>query len=282
MLIDTHAHLYYNQFKPDFDAVLERAKTARVYTILNVGTDLKTSKKALQQVLEYEAQSKSPLSEIKFYSSIGIHPGDAEKLPTPESIRQHIEKLEELYQSNTIKVVAVGECGLDYFSRNTSPLSPQTKQAQLTLFREHIKLAEKLNLPLIIHCRPSTSSGLKDAWEDIFTQDLRSTSGVFHSFTGTLEDARKALDLGYYLGLTCIITYPKNDYLRQIIKEAPLEKLLTETDCPFLPPQNQRGKRNEPANVLEVLRTIAEVKNLSPGKAEMVIYQNAQRLFGIV
>ncbi len=268
MLIDTHAHLYYDSFKDDFDAVIKRAKDAGLKTIINIGTDLETSKKALEL--------ENP--EISFYSSIGIHPEDTINLTTSESIHEHIKKLEQLYQIHTGKIIAIGECGLDYFTGRdpevSTPLSPEAKKLQHELFVSQIELAKKLNLPLIIHCR--------DAWDDIFLPELEGTTGVFHSFTGSPEIAQKVLDLGYYIGLSCPVTYPKNDYLRQIITDAPLEKLLTETDCPFLPPQTMRGHRNEPANVAEVVRVIAEVRNLSFEEAAEKTYKNAQKLFSVV
>lgn len=290
MLIDTHAHLYYDNFKPDFNEVIRRTKDAGVTTVINIGADLESSKKAV------ELES----SQVKFYSTIGIHPHEVlrltqDKQPISESIHKHIgllasqdpvfsfhskiEKLEELYQSHPGKVVAVGECGLDYFFSGVdySPsLLPEGKQKELQkiLFASQISLAKRLNVPIIIHCR--------DSWNDIFLPELHEASGVFHSFTGSPEVAQKVLDMGYYLGLTCPITYPKNEYLRQIIKESPLEMLLTETDCPFLPPQSMRGQRNEPANVTEVVKVIAEVKGISFDEAAAVTYKNAQKLFSVV
>lgn len=248
MLIDTHAHLYYDSFKQDLDEVIQRAKDQNVHTIINIGTDIKTSKEALS--LES--------FQIRLYSTIGIH---------PESIHDNVKELEKIYQTNPQKIVAVGECGLDYSGETHKGL-------QKALFLAQIELAKKLNLPLIIHCR--------DAWEDIFLPELDGTTGVFHSFTGSPEIAKKVLEMGYYIGLTCPVTYPKNDYLRQVIKESPLEKLLTETDCPFLPPQSIRGQRNEPANVTEVIKVIAEVRDLSFEEAAKATYQNAQKLFLVV
>lgn len=265
-LIDTHAHLYYNRFKTDFDEVIQRALDAGLSSIINIGADLDSSQKAVD--LESD--------KIKFYSSIGLHPY-ASKLTTHESIHENIEKLHQIYQSKSDKIVAIGECGLDYYFENNPDCVPsslsqnQQIEIQKELFLAQITLAEELNLPLIIHCR--------DAWSDIFVPELKDISGVFHSFTSTMEDARKALDLGYYLSFSCIITYPKNEYLRQIIKEMPLDKILTETDSPYLPPQNLRGQRNEPANVVEVVKIIAEMKQISYEEAAQTIIENARKLF---
>lgn len=269
MLIDTHAHLYYDSFQPDFDQVIGRAKDADLKAIINIGADLESSRKSLRQ-----AQGK--LAGIECYTSIGLHPHEAPKMTTHESIHENIEKLEQLYQNNTSKIVAVGECGLDYYFAGIDYSSSSLSQEEQTilqkeLFRGQVTLAKKLNLPLIIHCR--------DAWDDIFLPELAGTTGVFHSFTATEIEAKKALELGYYLGLSCIVTYPKNDHLRQIIKWAPLERILTETDCPFLPPQTRRGQRNEPANITEVIKVIAEIKGLSKEQVSQAIWQNAIQLF---
>lgn len=267
MLIDTHAHFYYDQFEGDLDSVILRAKEANLRTIINIGADLESSKKAVN----------FKNNQINFYASIGIHPHEVSKITTDESIHKYVGKLEKLYHSNAQKIVAIGECGLDYFFSGNPDYSPsplsEDKQVELQrkLFLTQINLAKKLNLPLIIHCR--------DAWNDIFLPELQGLRGVFHSFTGTPETAKKALDLGFYLGFTCIVTYPKNDHLRQIIKDMPLEKILTETDCPYLPPQTQRGQRNEPANVTEAVKVIAHVKGLTFEKAAQSTYQNAQKLF---
>lgn len=267
MLIDTHAHLTWDSFKPDLQEVVERAKKAGVTHVINIGVDMKSSKKAAQ--LKYPG--------IKCYSTIGLHPHEVSKLINNVSIHQNIEALEQLYQTSSGKVVAVGECGLDYHFENNPdyiPSSlPQDEQIKLQekLFLAQIALAKKLNLPLIIHCR--------DAWNDILLPELQGVTGVFHSFTGNADQAKKILDLGYYLGFSCIVTYPKNDYLREIIKSIPIDKILTETDCPFLPPQTKRGQRNEPANVAEVVKVIAEMKQISYEEAAQTIIENAKRLF---
>lgn len=266
MLIDTHAHLYYDQFAPDFDQVIGHAKEANLKAIINIGADLESSKKAV------ELES----NQIKLYSSVGLHPHEISRLSDHESIHDNIEKLEQIYHNNTGKIVAIGECGLDFHFEGVdySPSSfseDQQKALQKQLFLDQIILSKKLNLPLIIHCR--------DAWDDIFVSELKDTTGVFHSFTATEVEAKKALDLGYYLGFSCIITYPKNEHLREIIKWAPLDRIITETDCPFLPPQSQRGQRNEPANITEVVKVIAGMKGLSQGQVSQAIWQNATQLF---
>lgn len=272
MLIDTHAHLFFPNFNPDRDLVIDRAFEAGVKIIINIGDDFKTSQIALRQ-----AQGKLPKDKVKFYSSIGSHPHTVSKLSTPESIHQNMKELEGVYQEEPQKIVAVGECGLDYYFPGNSDFPPtslsQDKliELQKILYQAHIGMAKKLNLPLVIHCR--------DSWHEIFVPELQGTTGVFHSFTGSPEDAKKALDLGYYLGFSCMVTYPKNEALHQFIASTPLNRILTETDSPFLPPQIKRGQRNEPANVIEVIKVIAETKNLSFEEVAKATLENAQRLF---
>ncbi|MDO8498502.1 MAG: TatD family hydrolase [bacterium] len=270
-LIDTHAHLDVKQFKPDFDSVIKRARTAGVTAIINIGPSINSSKAAAQMNSD----------QIKMFSTIGLHPEYVPLANPLKSIPLKMKALERIYQTYPQKVVGVGECGLDYF-KHKEHITDEEKKAQKALFQAQIILAKKLHLPLIIHCRHSVISGLQDAWEDIFDFNFSGVNGVFHSFTGSKEAAQKALALGFYLSFSCIITYPKNNLLREILKTTPLERILTETDCPFLPPQHLRGQRNEPANVLEVIRVISEVKGLSQEEVAETVYHNAQKLFSIV
>lgn len=261
-IIDTHAHLTWDSFKPDLQEVVERAKEVGITQVINVGADLESS----------SAAAKLECPGIKCYSTIGLHPHESEKnIP--------VEELEKIYQSNPNKIIAVGECGLDYHFAGIDYSLSQTseekqKELQKELFKSQITLAKKLNLPLIIHCR--------DSFDGIFIPELQNTTGVFHSFTGNNEQAKKVLTLGFYLGFTCIITYPKNEHLRQIIKEMPLDKILTETDCPFLPPQTKRGQRSEPADVVEVVKIIAQMKEISFEEAANQTLSNAKHLFHLI
>lgn len=290
MLIDTHAHLFWKSYQEDFDQIINNAVNAGVGTIINVGVDPDTSKQALRQVLNRngsgQAQGKLVnIPNLSVYSSIGIHPHEAHKyFSNPDvSIHEDISKIEGVYQRSVSnhtnsKVVAVGECGLDFAFEGNSDFVPSSvsikdlKQLQNKLYFAQIKLAKKLNLPLLIHCR--------DAWTNIFSH-LEGTAGVFHTFTGSLDDLKTALNLGFYISYSCMITYPKNDQLREVIKQTPLDRILTETDSPFLPPQSKRGQRNEPANVAEVVRCIAEIKEISLEEVASQTIQNAKTLFGI-
>lgn len=275
MLVDTHAHLYWDSYKTDLDQVVKKCLQNDVRLIINVGVDLETSKQCLQLLV----------NGIRLYPTIGIHPHDAlrqvytesnrsaqGKANPDESIPQYISELEGLYTNNKDRVVAIGECGLDYHSLPED--SGQARMTQLPLYRAQVELARKLNLPLVIHCR--------DAWNDIFIPELQGTTGVFHNFSGTLGDALRACKLGYYLSFSCVLTYPKNQELRDLVAGLPLDRILTETDCPFLPPQSIRGQRNDPSSIPEVVRIIAETRGLTVSEVANQVYQNTQTLFRIV
>ncbi len=267
-MIDSHTHLYWESFQQDFEEVLDRAIGVGVTHIINIGVDLETSQKAIKQALR-QAQGKQ--GSIKIYATVGYHPNDAaDSLPHLDDVSIHktIGDLENLCKDFPKKIVAIGECGLDYFSAPPSP----ARDSQRQLLTAQVELAKRLNLPLVIHCR--------DAWDEIFSY-LNNTKGVFHCWSGTIEDAQKALDLGYYISFAGNITYPKADNLRDVAKVVPLDRILIETDSPFLSPQGKRGERNEPANVLEVAKTIAEVKGITLEEVISQTVENTKKLFNI-
>lgn len=275
-MIDSHAHLYWQSYDQDLNEVLDRAIDVGITHIINIGVDLETSQKAIKQAIE--------IKRLKVFSTVGYHPNDAaDSLPHLDDVSIHniMGDLENLCKQSPEKVVAIGECGLDYFETPPSPLSQftqtqdkgdQTKDTQRQLLTAQVELAKKLNLPLIIHCR--------DAWDEIFSF-LEGTRGVFHCWSGTIDDAKKALELGYYISFAGNVTYPKAENLREVAKEVPLDKILIETDSPFLSPQDKRGERNEPANVLEVAKTIAEVKGVSLEEVVSQTTENTKKLFNI-
>ena len=267
MLVDSHSHLYWDSYQEDLGEVIQRALDNDVKLIINIGVDLETSRKCLELTSD----------QVQFYSTVGIHPHDGNHNLSDESIHRLIENLEELYGEHPDKIVAIGECGLDYFFRdefNSSLLShDESKQLQMKLYKAQVLLAKKLSLPLTIHCRES--------WQDIFIPELIDTTGVFHNFSGSKGDSLRACEMGYYLSFSCVLSYPKNQDLRDLIKTTPLDRLLTETDCPFLPPQQLRGQRNEPANISEVIKIISEIKQIPFDEVTHQILKNTQKLFKI-
>lgn len=283
MLIDTHAHLYWEDYKDDFDEVIQRSIDAGVTTIINVGVDVEKSEIALKQ-------AQGDLSKIKglsAYSTIGIHPHEAIKYSSDVSIQKDIRKLEQIYRSVPTKVVAVGECGLDYYLDKNDIYPDITlpedtiKELQRKLFQAQIDLAKKLNLPLIVHCRDDRSKNPENSevWDEVLEM-IGDHPTILHCYSGLSHTTDYVLQTTNLLvSFAGTITYPKNDYLREAAKILPLEKICLETDCPFLPPQSKRGQRNEPANVKEIAQLIAGLKNVTFEKVAEQTSTNVARLF---
>jgi TatD DNase family protein len=254
-IIDSHAHLEFPQFDEDRPAVLERARAAGVETLLAIGSG--TGPDRLNAAIPFAEEHDW------IYATVGIHPHEA-KLATEE----HFQRLDELARHP--RVIGWGEIGLDYYYDH----SPQ--EVQQDVFRRQLGQARAAKLPIIIHCR--------DAWTDcldMLESDWRASAlgGILHCFTGTLEDARRGLDMGFMVSFAGNVTYPKMQNLRDVARELPLERLLTETDSPFLPPQGKRGKRNEPAFVVEVAQALANVRNLASDEFAATTAANFRNFF---
>ncbi len=254
-LIDSHVHIDFPQFAEDREAMLERARAAGVKTLLAIGTGPGPEK--LDSALPFAEQHDW------IYATVGIHPHEAKGVTT-----QRFDQLAKLAKHP--KVIAWGEIGLDYYYDH-SPRETQEK-----VFREQMVLAKQAKLPIIIHCR--------DAWADclnILGEVWQPTGlgGVLHCFSSTLEDAKRGIDMGFLISFAGNSTYPKTQNLRDIAKALPLEKILIETDSPYLAPQTYRGKRNEPAYVAEVARTLANVRDLAPEEFAAATSANFRRFF---
>jgi TatD DNase family protein len=254
-IIDSHAHLEFPQFDADREAVLERARAAGVETLLAIGSG--TGPDRLNVAIPFAEQHDW------IYATVGVHPHEA-KL----AIEEHFARLDELARHP--RVIAWGEIGLDYYYDH----SPREIQQQV--FRRQLEQARAAKLPIIIHCR--------DAWDDclaLLEKDWRSSGlgGILHCFTGTPEDARRGIDMGFLVSFAGNVTYPKMQSLRDVVRDLPLDRLLTETDSPFLPPQCKRGKRNEPAFVVEVAQALANVRNLASEEVAAATAENFRRFF---
>jgi TatD DNase family protein len=254
-LIDSHAHLEFPQFDEDRADVLARAREAGVQTILAIGSG--TGPSRLDAAIPFAEQHDW------IYATVGIHPHEA-KLGTDE----HFTALDKL--ANHSRVIAWGEIGLDYHYDH----SP--RDVQQGVFRRQLGQARAAGLPIIIHCR--------EAWDDclaILEQDWRSSGlgGILHCFTGTLEEAKRGLDMGFVVSFAGNSTYPKAQGLRDVLRDLPIESVLIETDAPFLAPQGHRGKRNEPALVAEVARVLANVRNLPAEEFAAATAANFRRFF---
>jgi TatD DNase family protein len=256
-LIDSHAHIDFPQFDADRDAMLDRARAAGVTTLLAIGSGPGPEK--LDAAIPYAEQHDW------IYASIGTHPHEAKDFTAA-----HLDQLSKLAAHP--KVIAWGEIGLDYFYDH----SPRETQAKV--FRDQLTRAHEAKLPIIIHCR--------DAWPDtlaILDEVWRPTGlgGILHCFTSTLEDAQHGMDMGFLISFAGNSTYPKAANIRDVAKSLPLEKILIETDSPFLAPQGFRGKRNEPAYVAEVAKAIATVRNLTAEELAAATAANFRRLFAL-
>lgn len=246
MLIDTHVHLNFNAFKNDFDKVIKRSLAEDIWMI-NVGSNHDTSKKAVEIAEKYNG----------VFAAIGLHPIHAKDEDFNAS------KYRSLCQSD--KVVAIGEIGLDYFKDYGL-----FKDKQKEVFLQQLDLAEELDLPVIIHCRMAHDDLL-----EILNDKL---GGVIHCFTGDWNEAKQYLDMGFYLGINGIIY--KRD-LEEVIKNTPLEKILIETDCPYLTPPQAGVERNEPIFIKYIVQEIAKIKNMDFQEVAKTTFQNAKNLFRI-
>ncbi len=324
-MLDIHAHLHDAAFDADRDEVVRRALDTGVTKIITIGTDSMESEKAVACAERYE----------NVYASVGIHPHEMNhlvKIPNTkyqilnqshnDQINEWVNTLKDIAKSSS-KVVAIGECGLDYFVREeeggeisgrtvlkverplllqttdappagkATAVSEEQKALQKAGFLAQIELAKELNLPLIIHCRPS--KGTMDAYEDLFSilshpiSRIQYPVSILHCYMGDTEVTEKFLELpNVHFSFTGNITYPvkkllagSKDDLTETVRLIPIDRILAETDCPYLVPQTHRGKRNEPVFVTEVVGKIAEIKGISREIGEKTITASAKMIFGI-
>jgi len=263
MFVDSHAHLDGKQFDPDREQVIARAREAGVETIVAIGNGdgPGTFDCGIQLAAKYDFM----------YATVGIHPHEA-KLASDADF-------DELAQLATRpKVIAWGEIGLDYFYEH----SPRDVQRQA--FVRQMQLASRAKLPIVIHCRPSNNS--EDAWEDclhLIEQHWQPTGlgGILHCFTGTWAYAKRALDVGFMISFAGNVTFPKAQQIRDAAKQVPLDRMLIETDSPYLAPIPHRGKRNEPAFVKETAQQIGELHALSLEEIGRRTTENFHRFFSL-
>jgi TatD DNase family protein len=257
VLVDSHAHLDDSDFDADREAVIERARAAGLRYLLAVGGGTGPD----------NLETPIALAECRdwIYATVGVHPHEARHFA-----EHHAEQIRKLAQHP--RVVAIGEIGLDYYYDH----SPRETQ-KLVLIRQ-LELAREARLPIVIHCR--------EAWADlreIIQANWKSSGlgGILHCFSGAGQEALKFLDWGFLVSFAGNVTYKKAESLREAARAIPLDRLLTETDCPYLAPVPHRGKRNEPAFVIEVARTLAALLNLSVEEIGEIVVRNFDRLFGL-
>ncbi|MDP4161534.1 MAG: TatD family hydrolase [Bacillota bacterium] len=254
MLFDTHVHLNAEQYSEDLEEVIERAKSEGVSEMVVVGFDRPTIERAMELTEAYDF----------IYACIGWHPVDAIDMTD-----QDLLWIEEL--SAHPKVVAIGEMGLDYYW-DKSP-----KEVQKEVFRRQIRLAKKVKLPIVIHNRDATA----DIVQILKEEKAEEVGGIMHCFSGSVEIAKECVKMNFFISLGGPVTFKNAKAPKEVAAEIPLEKLLIETDCPYLTPHPHRGKRNEPAFVKLVAEQIAEIKGLTLENVAEATTKNAEKLFGI-
>ncbi|MGD6778057.1 MULTISPECIES: TatD family hydrolase [Bacillaceae] len=254
MLFDTHVHLNADQYEEDLQEVLDRAQAEKVTNMVVVGFDRKTITRAMELVEKYDF----------LYAAVGWHPVDA-----IDMTEEDLAWIEDLTSHE--KVVAIGEMGLDYHW-DKSP-----KEIQKEVFRKQIQLAKKVKLPIVIHNRDATA----DVVQILKEEDAKEVGGIMHCFTGSLEVAKECMEMNFYISFGGPVTFKNAKKPKEVVKEIPMEKLLIETDCPYLTPHPYRGKRNEPGYVRLVAEQIAELKELTVEEVAEKTTANAKKLFGI-
>lgn len=277
---DIHTHLYWHSYDSDRDLVVRRAREVGVDKMLVIGCTVEESRQAIAVAEQYP----------NMYASIGIHPQEFFDESGISNLESWMHQLRELAKNT--KVIAIGECGLEYYAHDpTKTVTDEQKATQKSGFLAQIALAEELQLPMILHCRASTGSA--DAYEDLF-EILQATSyklpAILHCYMGDTEVTKKFLTLpNVYFSFTGNITYPvkkavvgTRDDLTETVKMIPLDRIFTETDCPFLTPQSHRGERNEPAYVAEVLECIARLHGVEPKAVEELTESNFKKVFPMV
>lgn len=256
MLIDSHAHIQGKEYAGETGAVIERARAAGVEQIIAVGGagDMSSNREAVALAESFE----------NIYATVGMHPHDAKDVGADE-----LQELKRLALHP--KVIAVGETGLDYYYEH----SP--RDVQRRVFAQFIRMARETDLPIVVHERDAASDGA----ELLRGEGERRLRGVIHCFTGSYEAARAYLDLGFYISFTGIITFKNAAALRDVVRQLPLERMLVETDSPYLTPVPHRGKRNEPAYVRFVAETIANIKGAKVEEVARITSNNTHQLFRI-
>ncbi|MBN2283101.1 MAG: TatD family hydrolase [Deltaproteobacteria bacterium] len=253
MLIDSHAHLELKDFDRDRDEVVRRARQNGVEYIITVGIDVDDSGKALTVADSYE----------RVYAAVGVHPHSARDIDmrTYDTLRK---------MAKHAKVVAYGEIGLDFY-RNLSP-----RDVQIRRFEEQMDLTHELGLPVIVHDREAHEEILAvlEKWKG-------RVHGIVHCFSGDFAMAKRCLDWGYYISIPGTVTFRNSEVLRDVVRKTPADRLLVETDCPFLTPEPRRGRRNEPANVVHTAKKVAAVKGLPFEELARITTHNAMEIFGL-
>jgi TatD DNase family protein len=259
-IIDTHAHLDMPEFEADRDEVIARSRDLGVTTIITIGIDLDSSRKAIELAEKYPG----------VLAAVGVHPQES------RGVRQEdIDNLESLARHP--RVAAVGELGLDFYRHHSAA------EEQVPVLHWELEMAKRVGLPIIIHCRQAQREMLdilRD-WSASYTLPKGKPRGVLHCFGGDITTAERYMEMGFFISIGAYVGYPSSAPLRSTLQNIPQDRLVVETDCPFLPPQKYRGQRNEPSYTLMTLGVLAEIKRISLEEMADQTRRNAIRLFNL-
>ena len=271
-MVDSHSHLYFPEFDQDRDEVIKRARKKGVFFMAQVGASLEDSRKAIELANQHS----------DMVAAVGMHPHDAHKYAQVQNARfkmqnksldDDIADLRSIAIKNKGKVVAVGECGLDF--GKSGEIGKEEKKAQIELFEAQIALAQDLKLPLIIHCR----NAHRETAQMIQDSRCKTHTTVIHCFTGNWEDAVRYLNFGCFISFSGIVTFKKAEAIQEAAIKTPLNQMLIETDAPYLSPEPNRGKRNEPANISNIIQVIARLRGLPFEEIEQTTDANSIKFF---
>ncbi len=254
MIFDTHAHYDDEAFDEDRESIIEELKTSNVGKIVNVGANLSSSLRSVDLANKYDF----------FYAAVGVHPDDAAEIDD-----EGLNRLREMAANE--KVVAVGEIGLDYY------WNKENADIQKKAFLAQIELAKELSLPIIVHSREAA----KDTMDILASSDAAKTGGVVHCFSYSPEIALEAVKMGFYIGVGGVVTFKNAKKLKESVELIPMERILLETDCPYLAPDPFRGKRNSSLYLDYVVKEIASIKGIDEEKVIEITYKNALEMYGI-
>ncbi|SFQ48186.1 TatD DNase family protein [Lachnospiraceae bacterium XBB1006] len=256
MIFDTHAHYDDEQFDTDREDLLREIFSANIDKIVNVGADMETSRASVALANAHP----------EIYAAVGVHPSDIACLN-----EEAYDELRRLAAEE--RVVAIGEIGLDYYWDK----EPEVQSAQRDAFKRQLELAREVKLPIIIHSREAA----KDTMDILTAEPHVDNPGIIHCYSYSVEQAREYVKMGYYIGVGGVITFKNAKTLRKVVEEVPLERIVLETDCPYLAPEPNRGKRNYSLYLKFVAEKIAEIKEISVEKVEKMTYQNALTVYGL-
>lgn len=253
MIFDTHAHYTDGRFDSDRDALLSSMRGKNVGLIMTLGDNLKESRAAVEIAHRYPF----------VYAGVGVHPSDIAELDDAELDALRLLAADE-------KVKCIGEIGLDYYWKNNAP-----REVQINGLRRQMELARSLSLPVVIHDREAHADSMS------IVREFPDVRGEFHCYSGATEDARELVKRGWYLGFGGAATYKNARRAPEVIAAVPLERILVETDCPYLAPEPYRGRRNDSSLIAEVIKKIAEVRHMRPADVERATWENGKRFFNI-